>query len=310
MVTIPGVVETFKSVFDKITYGTTFKLINLLHTENANLTSDDLKTSIAKLENWWNVQLVSYDTLTSRGKPSSNGQLSHCLWSFGIFDKSHWYKMKSIVAWRMAMNARIGLKLQVSAMPWFHSLYDWCFQTMWLFSGSPEDSEDETLIEKHGAEALYSAVKSSMRAMLTEDADCRQDEAHRMIQIIKPWTIQRWSESKLANRQPLVCIPKVNAHLVDLDWTEEQQDKLGTLRERYTSEGASGEWRVHRWRLAWFYWYWETPKIGMTLQDNGTLNSHSILGWILWFTDGWETHFCPCLSLQLRSIPNLTTTNH
>jgi len=28
------------------------------------------------------------------------------------------------------------------------------------------------------------------------------------------------------------------------------------------------------------HWYWETPKIGMTFQDIGTINSHSILGWI------------------------------
>ena len=30
------------------------------------------------------------------------------------------------------MNARIEFKLQVTATPGFHSLYDWCFQMMWL----------------------------------------------------------------------------------------------------------------------------------------------------------------------------------
>jgi len=123
---------------------------------------------------------------------------------------------------------------------------------MWLFSGAPEDAEDETLMEKHGAEALYSAVKSLMHAIRTEDQDAQQDAAHRMIQIAKPWTIRRWSESKLANGKPLVGIPKENAHLVDLEWTEEEQAKLKTLVERYTSQGASGAWRVHRWRLACF----------------------------------------------------------
>ena len=44
----------------------------------------------------------------------------------------------------------------------------------------------------------------------------------------------------------------MNAHLVDLEWTEEEQAKLKTLVERYTSQGASGAWRVHRWRLACF----------------------------------------------------------
>jgi hypothetical protein len=36
---------------------------------------------------------------------------------------------------------------------------------MWLFSGAPEDPEDETLMEKHGPDALYSAVKSLMHTI-------------------------------------------------------------------------------------------------------------------------------------------------
>jgi len=40
---------------------------------------------------------------------------------------------------------------------------------MWLFSGVPEDPEDETVMEKHGAEALYTPVKSSMYAIQTDD---------------------------------------------------------------------------------------------------------------------------------------------
>jgi len=123
---------------------------------------------------------------------------------------------------------------------------------MWLFSGAPEDPEDETVMEMHGADTLYSAVKSLMHAIRTEDQDAQQDTAHRMIQTAKPWTIRRWSESKLANGTPLVRIPKENAHLVDLEWTEEEQAKLKTLVERYTSRGASGAWRVHRWHLACF----------------------------------------------------------
>jgi hypothetical protein len=75
VVTMPGVAETFKKVIDKMTHGTEFKLVNLLHAENANLTNKDLNTSIDKPENRWNIHLVSYDTLTSRAKPSCNGQL-------------------------------------------------------------------------------------------------------------------------------------------------------------------------------------------------------------------------------------------
>jgi hypothetical protein len=46
VVTIPGVAETFKTVIDEMTHGTDFTLVNLLHAENANLTHEDLNTSI------------------------------------------------------------------------------------------------------------------------------------------------------------------------------------------------------------------------------------------------------------------------
>jgi hypothetical protein len=158
VVTMPGVAETVKSDIDEMTKGNNIKLVHMLHVENANLTHEDLNTSIDAPENRWNIQLVLYHTLLSRAQLSSNGQLSYCAWSFGIFDKSHWYKTKNSVGWQIAMNAKIGFKLQVTATPGFHSLYDWCFQMMWLFSGAPEDPEDDTVIEKHGGEALYSAV--------------------------------------------------------------------------------------------------------------------------------------------------------
>jgi len=144
------------------------------------------------------------------------------------------------------MNANIGFKLLVTTTPAFHSPYDWCIQTMWLFSGAPENPEDDTVMEKHGAEALYSAVKRLMHAIRTEDEEAQQDVAHRMIQIAKPWTIRRWSDSKLADGNPLIWIPKQNAHLVDLEWTEAEKAHLKTLVERYTSRGSSGAWRVHR----------------------------------------------------------------
>jgi len=50
VVTMPGVAETFKSVIDEMTHGTDFKLVNLLHAENANLTHQDLNTSIDEPE--------------------------------------------------------------------------------------------------------------------------------------------------------------------------------------------------------------------------------------------------------------------
>jgi len=126
VVTMPEVAETFKTVIDQMTQKTELKLVNFFHAEAANLTHEDLKTSINEPENRWNIHPVSYDTLTYRAKPSSNGRLSHCTWSFGIFDQSHRYKTKNSMGWRIATNAKIGFKLPVTATPGFHSLYDWC----------------------------------------------------------------------------------------------------------------------------------------------------------------------------------------
>ena len=159
------------------------------------------------------------------------------------------YKTKNSVGWRIVLNVQILFKLEVTETPGFHSLYDWCYQMMWLFSVAPADPEDETVMEAHGADALYSAVKSLMHAIRTEDKDAQQDAAHRMIQIAKPWMIRRWSEWKLANGKPLLAILKQNAHLVELELTENKQAKLKTLVERYTSRGAAGAWRVQTCRL-------------------------------------------------------------
>jgi len=102
---------------------------------------------------------------------------------------------------------------------------------MWLFSGAPDDLEDETVMQKHSADALHSAVKSLVHAISTEDEDAQQAAAHQILQFAKPWTITRWSESKQGNGKPLVWIPKENAGLVFLKWAEEEQMELMTLVE-------------------------------------------------------------------------------
>jgi hypothetical protein len=76
VVTMPGVAEKYKNVIDEMKFATDFKLNNLLHVDNVNLTHADLNTSLDEPENRWNIHLVLYDTLTSRAKPSSNGQLT------------------------------------------------------------------------------------------------------------------------------------------------------------------------------------------------------------------------------------------
>jgi hypothetical protein len=84
VVTMPGVAETLQTVIHKMTHGNDLKFVILLHAKNANLKVEDLNPSTNEPENRLNIHLVSYDSLTSRGKPSSNDQLSHCTWSLGI----------------------------------------------------------------------------------------------------------------------------------------------------------------------------------------------------------------------------------
>jgi len=62
------------------------------------------------------------------------------------------------------------------------------------------------------------------------------------------------------------------------------------------------------WQVS--HWDWETPRIGMIFQDNGWMNSHLILGWIVRSSNGGKTHFGLCLYMNLRSIPSLTKMNH
>jgi len=70
-----GVAESLKSLIFKITIGTDCKLVNLLDMEYANLTHDDQNSRFDKPEIWCIIHTSSYNTLTSRAKASSNGQL-------------------------------------------------------------------------------------------------------------------------------------------------------------------------------------------------------------------------------------------
>jgi len=60
---------------------------------------------------------------------------------------------------------------------------------MWLFTGVTEDLDNDTLMEMHGTEALYSVVKSLMHLICTEDNHAQQDAVHQMIYYAEPWTI-------------------------------------------------------------------------------------------------------------------------
>jgi len=169
-----------------------------------------------------------------------------------MIHESVWYKTKYSIGLGIAVNVRIGFKHQVTAMPGFYWLNDWCFQTMWLFSGVREDTEDDTVMGKHCAEALYPAVKCLMHAICIKDHNTKKDAVDGMIQIAMSWMIRRWLELNLVNGIRFLQIPKENANLVDLEWTVEEQPKLKTLVERYASQGALEVWRVHWWQLACF----------------------------------------------------------
>jgi len=67
------------------------------------------------------------------------------------------------------------------------------FQTVWLFSGAPEDLEDDTGMKKHSVLALYSTVKSLMQAIRADNQDAQHDATHRTILIGKARLIRRCS---------------------------------------------------------------------------------------------------------------------
>jgi hypothetical protein len=102
---------------------------------------------------------------------------------------------------------------------------------------------------KHCAEALYAAAKSLRHTLGTKDEGAPQAAVHRMVHIGMLGMTRMWLELKLTNGKLLVKIPKNNAHLIDLEWTDDQQAKLKTLVEKYPFRYTSGACRVHRLQL-------------------------------------------------------------
>jgi len=149
---------------------------------------------------------------------------------------------------------------------------------MWLFSGAPEDPEDGAVMEKHGADALYSAVKSLKHAMKTEDEETQQNAVHWMIQIAKPWMRRRWSESTITNGKLFITIPKANAHLLDVVFTDDEDTKLKVRVQRYTSRGTAGARRVHLCRLAC---------CSLVLEETEDWNNVSWQSYSQWPLDPW-----------------------
>jgi hypothetical protein len=94
-----------------------------------------------------------------------------------------------------------------------------------------------------------------------------------------------------------------DAHLIDLEWTEDEQAKLKTLVERYTSRDVSGALMVHRWQLSCF---------SLVLGDTEERNDISGQWYDEWPLDDWvdspiflslrET-FLPMLVREPRKYP-------
>jgi len=123
---------------------------------------------------------------------------------------------------------------------------------MSLFSGVPEDPAIDMVMEYYSAKALYSAVTSLIHVIQREDNEAQRDAAYWTIQVVIPWMTRRLYRLSLAYGKPLVWILKENANLVDLEWTEEEQDPLKPPVERYTAQGPSGAWTVHSLQLGRF----------------------------------------------------------
>jgi len=125
-----GVADFFKGDIKEMTNGTEFKLINLLHAKNPNLTHEDLNTRIYEPGIRWNIHLVSYDTLTSREKPSSNGQLSKCEWSFGIMMSPIGITIKTVWAgelrWLRELDTNIKSQLHRDYIHSMTGVFRWC----------------------------------------------------------------------------------------------------------------------------------------------------------------------------------------
>jgi len=158
VVTMPRGAETLKGIINMMTYGTDIQLVNFLDLENGNLTHNDVNSRYDQLENLLNIHHVLYDALTTRVKLSTNGQLSHCSWSLEIHNKSCPYKMRNSMDWQIALKAKIGLKLEVTATLGLHSMFDWYYLTMLVLSRVPDYALANTVIETNDAEALYSTV--------------------------------------------------------------------------------------------------------------------------------------------------------
>ena len=257
---LPSVCETFVAAMRTITHGTRFAIRDLSAEGGSELRHTHLNFSMNHLACMWNIHVITYNAITERSQrnPSSSPrQLTDCTWKWGIFDESHRYKTPKSIGWKVAMEAKIGFKVQVTTTPAYHSLRDWTNISRSLFD-IPNEVEMPDSVSYHGPIALAKAVANVQREVSKAlPLDKQQAAAQAMIEVVRPWTIRRWTESKLESGAPLVAIPTEIIHQVTLEWTPEEQEHLAAVAKRLKEQALTDlcgwvVWRVHRWQLACF----------------------------------------------------------
>jgi len=136
------------------------------------------------------------------------------------------------------------------------------------------------------------------------------DAPNWLIQIAILWMIWNWSQLRLANREPLVQIPKEWPQQFDFELNEEEESKQrplwkDSLHKMLQRHGGHIDSSFYGW-----YWYWDIPMITMMFLDKGTMNGHWILWLILPFSDGYERSFFEWLSMHQQTVLNLASTKH
>ena len=104
-----------------------------------------------------------------------------------------------------------------------------------------------------------------------------------MINVVRPWMIRWWTESKLASAAPLISIPTEIIDRVLLRRTAEEQERLATpcgrLQQQTLMKEHGVAWRVHSWQL---------PCISFPIEEEGDHHDDGKHKW----QEEWEPANC------------------
>jgi len=250
---------------------TGLQLINLhsrrrLSQNQLNYSSDDSGSGQS-------IHLISYSAY--RARYDDPNRLEGCHWGIGIFDESHMAKSRTSQTFDALMKIDVPCRIQLTGTPMHHTVGDWVVQSEWLFAQVTDQNE----LNNHGPRQLGSVIVRARRGSIT------LEEAYAQIRdIVWPWTIRRWGETKDANGQPLVSIPDLVQHDVRLQYTHAE-----SMAINYWIQDAKGDrWNavqtvLHEWRLAC---------LSMDLPDNDLSSEDSADGRVA-YRQYWDrNNFC------------------